>query len=330
MRIIRSVIGASDIHQLIQDHYHDFSSNTICLFEYHGLNDIYQCISGSTPYFFKIFSREDVDRQAIEAEVEIVNFLKKTGLSVAYPIAQNDGDFLLPINTPERTRFGIMFTAAEGIPIHYDKLSEREMIIIGSLISNMHSILDSMPSSPQRWKLDEHLFLDRSLELLAKYSRINPQVDLPFLQQVVKELKERIQRNANNWNWGLCHGDIYTGNIHRRNDGNLTLFDFDFCGFGWRAYDVSPLLGRFSAGISSEMEKSRKNLLDYFMRGYDHAGGFSDAEIDAIYTIFVPFRRIFNLGYLYHSLSYVWGNKLRNEQIIHDTKLLREWIDYYW
>lgn len=27
----------------------------------------------------------------------------------------------------------------------------------------------------------------------------------------MKELSDRIQENSNNWNWALCHGDIYTG-----------------------------------------------------------------------------------------------------------------------
>lgn len=49
-----------------------------------------------------------------------------------------------------------------------------------------------------------------------------------------------------------------------------------------------------------------------------------------VYQVFVPFRRIFNMGYLYDVLLNVWGNRLRNEQIIHDLRLLKEWIAYYW
>jgi hypothetical protein len=36
------------------------------------------------------------------------------------------------------------------------------------------------------------------------------------------------------------------------------------------------------------------------------------------------------MGYLYDVLLNVWGNRLRNEQIIHDLRLLKEWIAYYW
>lgn len=146
----------------------------------------------------------------------------------------------------------------------------------------------------------------------------------------MKELKVHLQAQASSWNWGLCHGDLYTGNIHKRKDGQLTIFDFDFCGYGWRAYDVSPFLGNFSAGIGDEVVDQRKRRLENFLRGYEHADGLSDAEIEAVYKIFVPFRRIFNLGYLYDTLYYVWGNKLRHNLIAHDIRLLRDWIDYYW
>jgi len=301
-----------------------------CMFEYRGLNDIYRCTNGNLSFFFKIYARKDIDQGAIEAEIEIVNHLRRSGLSVAYPIARRNGPYLLPIETPEGTRYGVLFSEAEGSPCSNDILDERETFEISHLISDMHTMLDAIPTSPKRWKLDDRLFLDHSIEILEDYNKFNPHIALSYLKDVVKELKEQIQAKARNWNWGLCHGDIYTGNIHKRNDGNLTIYDFDFCGYGWRAYDVSPFLGNFSAGIREDVVEKRKRQLENFLRGYENAGGLSDSEIEAVYKIFVPYRRIFNMGYLYDALYYVWGNRLRNELITHDTRLLHEWIEYYW
>jgi len=330
MRIVRSTIDATDILDKLRDNYSDCSREAACMFEYRGVNDIYKCTNGNLCLFFKIYARKDIDKGAIEAEIEIVNHLLQSGLSVAYPIARENGQYILPINTPEGTRYGVLFSEAEGIPCNNDMLDERETIKISSLISNMHTMLDAIPTSPKRWKLDDRLFLDQSIEILENYHSFNPHFDLHFLKDVVKELKEQIQAKAKSWNWGLCHGDIYTGNIHRRNDGNLTIYDFDFCGYGWRAYDVSPFLGMFGDGTREEVVDKRKRQLDYFLRGYKNAGGLSDSEIEAVFKIFVPFRRIFNLGYLYDVLYYVWGNRVRYNQISHETRLLREWIDYYW
>lgn len=331
MQIIRSTIAATEILNKIRDNYNDISQNAVCVFEYRGINDIYRYTNENLSFFFKIYARKDIDKDAIEAEIEIVNHLRVSGLSVAYPIASKNGQYLLPINMPEGARFGVLFSEAEGNPCSSDLMDEQEIVKISRLLSNMHTLLDTIPTSPKRWKLDSCLFLDHSIEKLEDYSKSNPHIELSFLKDVVKELKEEIHDQAKFWNWGLCHGDIYTGNIHRRNDGKLTIYDFDFCGYGWRAYDVSPFLaGSFSAGTGEGVVERRKRRLEYFLHGYKHAGGFSDAEIEAVFKVFVPFRRIFNMGYLYDALTYVWGNRLRNELIVNDTRVLHEWMIYYW
>ena len=330
MLIIRSTIAATEIQQKIRDNYSGCLLDSVCMFEYRGLNDIYRCTNGKETFFFKIYARADITKDAIEAELEIVNYLWQSGLSIAYPIAMKNEQYLLPIETPEGTKFGVLFSDAEGNSCGNDMLDQQETAEISRLISEMHTLLDALPASPKRWKLDDQLFLDRSIEILDNYSKFNPSFDLLFLKDVVKQLKLQIQENYGSWGWGLCHGDFHSGNIHRKDDGNLTIFDFDFCGYGWRAYDVSPFLGNFSAGVHEDIVDKRKRRLEYFLLGYKNAGGLSDAEIDAVYKVFVPFRRIFNLGYLYEALYYVWGNKLRDAQIAHDTRLLHEWIDYYW
>lgn len=217
MKIVRSTIAANDILKTIQDNYNDFPHDTVCMFEYRGLNDVYKCSNGNLSFFFKIYARDRLDPQEIQAEVEILNHLRHSGLPVAHPIQMQDGQYLLPIHATEKTRFGVMWSEAEGIPYHNDRLDENAIIRISYLISNMHSMLDAIPTAPHRWNLDEHLFLDHSIEILENYHQFNPFFDLAFLQQVAKELKEQIRNNAKNWNWGLCHGDIYTGNIHWSN-----------------------------------------------------------------------------------------------------------------
>jgi Ser/Thr protein kinase RdoA (MazF antagonist) len=330
MLIIRSTLAEGEISQKIRDNYSSFTVDAMCMFEYRGLNDIYKITIGNRSFFFKIYARKDIGKDTVDAEVEVVNYLKQAGLSVAYPISMLNGEYLLPIDTPEGIRYGVLFSEAEGLPCSNDKLEEREIVEIGRLISDMHTMLDAIPTPPKRWKLDEKLFLDRSMEILEDYNKFNHQIELPFLKDVTRELKKQIQTKTKGWNWGLCHGDYYTGNIHRRKDGNLTIFDFDFCGYGWRTYDVSAFLGNFSSGVGEGALEERKKRLNLFLRGYKNAGGLSDAEIEAVYKIFVPFRRIFNLGYLYDALHFVWGNSLRKNMIAHDTKLLHQWIDHYW
>jgi Ser/Thr protein kinase RdoA (MazF antagonist) len=328
--VVRSTLAETWILQEVRTHYPVFGEDARCMFEYRGLNDLYKITAGGLSCFFKIYARQGLDPQAIQAEVELVIHLNRSGFPVASPIPMSDGQYLLPIDTPEGTRHGVLFTAAEGLPCSNDSLDEQDLIQISNLASEMHTLLDAIPASPARWKLDETLFLDRSIGILEDYNLFNPLDDLPFLQQVASELKQKLLAGGGAWNWGLCHGDFYTGNLHRTQTGALTLFDFDFSGYGWRAYDVSPFLGNFSSGVGQEALEERKRRLDHFLKVYQHAGGFSDAEIEAFYTIFVPFRRIFNLGYLYHELHYVCGNSLRNNLIAADTRRLKQWVEHYW
>lgn len=330
MQIVRSTIAGDEILRVVIDRYGYSQDNALCLLEYRGVNDVYRYTNGSISSFLKIYARKDVDKEAVEGEVEVVNYLRQSGLSVAYPIPTVNEQFILPFDTPEGIRYGILFSEAEGVPCNSDALDEKEVFAIGKLLSTMHAMLDMMPTAPKRWRLDESLFLAHSMEILEQLSRFNKQVDIPFLKDVAKELKVQIRAKGADWKWGICHGDIYTGNIHRNERGELTIFDFDFCGYGWRAYDVASFLGIFGGGICAEVIDKRKRRLDSFLRGYECASSLSDSEVEAVYRVFVPFRRIFNMGYLYDALLTVWGNRLRNEQISHDLKLLKDWVGYYW
>ena len=328
LRIIRSTFAAADIGRLIQENYRDLPSDATCLFEYRGVNDIYRYTNGRRSYFLKIYARVELDKAAIEGEVEIVNHLARSGFSVADAVPRSNSEYLLSLQTPEGIRYGVLFAEAIGSPCN-EVNDEDQTVAIANLFSNLHSTLDAMSTAPSRWNLDERTFLDRSLEILGYHSQFNPQIDMRFLNEVVTELKAQIFTQGSRWNWGLCHGDAWGGNIHRNDRGVLTIYDFDFCGFSWRAYDLSIFLGLFSQGFRSDVVDLRKRRLEFFLRGYDHAGGLSDSEVEAVYKVFVPFRRIFNLGYLYDVLAYVWGNRLRDEQINQDLRRLRTWMDHY-
>lgn len=336
MHIVRSTLAAEDILQLLTRDYGYPAEGAVCMLEYRGVNDVYRYSRGELSVFLKVYARPGVDSDAVAAEVEVVNHLRRSGLSVAGAIPLLDGRTVVQLETPEGPRPAALFAEAEGAPCDNDTLDDAQTAAIGQLFATLHTALDALPASLKRWRLDEATFLDPSLELLEAYSRFDPQLDLPFLRAVVGELKTRLREESGIWNWGLCHGDLYTGNIHRNSRGNLTLLDFDFCGYGWRAYDIASFLGIFGGGVPREI-RSRSDILarrerrrEAFLRGYEVAGRLSAAEIEAVTTIFVPFRRIFNMGYLYHVLLYVWGNRLRREQIHQDLRLLKEWVGYYW
>ena len=51
-----------------------------------------------------------------------------------------------------------------------------------------------------------------------------------------------------------------------------------------------------------------------------------DIEFDNMY-LFVPFRRIFNIGTLYISMSSTWGDNWVRVSLDEDIEMLKKWVD---
>lgn len=324
---MRSIISAQDILSLIKVNYVQQDDDSLCILEYRGINDIYHYIHSNTSYFFKVYSRNYLSLIEIESEVKIINYLHNSGISVSEPILNKSNNYIITINTSEGVRYGILFSNAEGISIDNDTIGVKKIEKIGSFISKIHSILDTMEDTVNRWKLDETIFIDESMKHISELQRFH-EFDYSFVEELSKRIKVFLSQNKNQLNYGLCHGDFYTGNIHEQN-GKLTMIDFDFCGYGWRSYDIAMFIGGFSWGFNKIAIEKRQRRLDSFLKGYMVNRNISNFDIEQSYKIFIPFRRIFNMGWLYDQLLYVWGNKYRIINFNNDLKLLKEWVDHY-
>jgi Ser/Thr protein kinase RdoA (MazF antagonist) len=70
-------------------------------------------------------------------------------------------------------------------------------------------------------------------------------------------------------------GDFHGWNVHMAQDHMLTVFDFDCCGVGWRAYDIAVL--RWGARLRGK-EQAR---WPSFLCGYGEVRRLSDLNIQA-------------------------------------------------
>jgi Ser/Thr protein kinase RdoA (MazF antagonist) len=96
--------------------------------------------------------------------------------------------------------------------------------------------------------------------------------DVTFLQQAIEQARPVITALPTDTPfYGFCHGDVNSANVHVSADGALTLFDFDFCGPGWRIYDVATFL------INTPAE-----LADAFLEGYQELRPLDPQEVAAI------------------------------------------------
>ena len=79
--------------------------------------------------------------------------------------------------------------------------------------------------------------------------------------------------------WGVCWGDPHSGNSHFTTDNEITIFDFDQCGYGWRAFDIAKFLQvSLSAGIN-------RKVRDAFFAGYLKVQAISEIEINCLQAL---------------------------------------------
>lgn len=298
-----------------------------CRLYYRSLHDTYKITTANNTYYFKVYRQGIRSTEEIQAEIDLLNYLKSSGIEVAYPVAKRDGSYICQFQTINGIRFGVLYTSV-GIREFSEleetvKLNER----LGNYIATLHNAFDKYEFNINRRDLDSKLFIDDSMNTIRQFSAIHD-LDIDFLEEVAKTVKEKLDKlSTNKPQYGICHGDLYGGNLRVDSDNNPILFDFDFCGNGWRAYDISMYAFPFGMGSDLAKLEKREKRKEQFLNGYNKVRPMSKSEIDSI-ALFIPFRRIFNIGTIYITfLENTWGDATVIRNVDDDITTLKKWLD---
>ncbi|OYV48855.1 MAG: hypothetical protein B7X10_02540 [Burkholderiales bacterium 21-58-4] len=121
--------------------------------------------------------------------------------------------------------------------------------------------------------------------------------------------------------YGLCIGDVNPANFHTDNN-RITVFDFDQCGYGYRAFEI----GKFFSSIRNHGEK--QELKEAFLKGYRHIRPLSRLEqesiplfeiISVIWVMAIQVANVDRIGYKFMEKPY-WDKRLSDLQ-----KLVSHW-----
>ena len=112
----------------------------------------------------------------------------------------------------------------------------------------------------------------------------------PIVETVVRRL-ESVPRDAPLY--GLCHGDLHPANARFGESGELTLFDFDFSGFGWRMYDLTVFL--WNSFGERRPKRWRDQHWRAFIGGYKEYGRL-EPELLELVPLFLVARHIWLMG----------------------------------
>ena len=241
-----------------------------------GINHTYLINVGKEKLILRVYVKEWRSQQEIQAELELLLFLKENNISVSYPIPDKNGKYIQPINAIEGERHAVLFSFAEGETIRNP--SEEIYFSLGEMMAKIHQVtihktiprktynaqtlvgwadqtLQDFFSEPS----EELNYVDRALKIISK--KFN-EVDSIFLRQ------------------GVVHLDIWSDNFKIKNSRDITLFDFDNCGNGWLFLDLAyTIMIMFKDEPDKEIFKKK---LERFYNGYGSITSITDQEKELI------------------------------------------------
>jgi len=122
--------------------------------------------------------------------------------------------------------------------------------------------------------LDLAYLVDNSLKLIRPFLDLS---QFEYLSKIREIIYENISNlTPDNSDFGICAGDINPTNFHINKNNVITHFDFDQCGYGFRAFE----LGKFTVCLRNHELKTDKLLS--FLSGYESVRELSEYEKKAI------------------------------------------------
>lgn len=193
------------------------------------LADVYLIYLSSTTYILKVYHHGWRTKPEVDAEIKFSLHLKERDVSVAAAARPDVG----VLDAPEGERFCVLYDYVLGQSL-YQKPTEKNAQQYGELIAKLHDALDDFADT-RRPAWDENSLLHHPLGIIRPFLK---KKDREFLEKSVDLLTTRLEGLPE----GFCHGDIDPGNVLFDDKGRCKIYDFDFCGFGPRAYDLATFL----------------------------------------------------------------------------------------
>ena len=240
-----------------------------------GLSDVYLVETATKPYILKVSHHHWRSCSDIQFELELLDFLHQKYIPVAYPLKTKERKLFVTIKALEGDRYAALFPYADGtVPLGDLNLTQSE--VLGETLAKLHQKTVHFQTQAQRQPLNLDYLLDDAYQLIAPFLRDKP-TDLAYLEKAIELIKIQLQDIPQKQPfWAVCWGDPHSGNVHFTPDNNITLFDFDQCGYGWRAFDVAKFLQvSLQAGIS-------RKVRDTFLAGYQAVQPLTTTELNSL------------------------------------------------
>jgi len=252
---------------------YDLQGPVRCKYYVLGLHDNYLIDGDAGKYIFRLYRNTWRTQEEALFELELLTFLGNKDAPVATPISTNQGQLSLLIESPEGDRVGALFRYADGHAPE-NEVTVKQSLLLGQTVANIHLLTQTYDSPCARPVLDIYYLLDESIIAIEPFIDTDARDYLKVLQRKLHHIVPGLRQEAGEF--GICIGDVNLSNFHINDNNQITLFDFDQCGYGYRAFEI----GKFLSSIHSL--KSKQKIGQAFVDGYQLVRPLSQAELDII------------------------------------------------
>lgn len=296
--VTRSIVDAEALGSVIAESY-DLDGHVTCKLISKMLrsqdNDHYLIKAGDSRYVARLYQRgRHLNRQKsdYQFEMEWLHFLNKHDIRVSVPIERRDGEYLGTVAAPEGDRYLALFTFAEGKPMM--ATDEDQLFTLGQQMATIHKISNDFRTDLRRRPMDLEFLVDEPEERIRQFWAGKEDNRLKLLLASAEEARVAIMALLENEettpdSWGPIGGDFHPYNTHIDPTGNPTFFNFDLCGYGWRAYDIATFL------LNANLINHSSTYSESFFSGYYSVRPLSNNEHLAI-APFLTLRRVWLAG----------------------------------
>ena len=314
--VTTSTLSAKELGALIKDKY-PLHGNFDCKLFRTGMNHTYFLLVNETKYVLRVYSHNWRSKSEIIEELELLILLNKNDLGVSFPIPDSNGEYIQEINAPEGIRYVVLFSFAEGEKNRF--LNEENCFAIGALIAKIHKLTEN--------KVIDRISYNQKSLLELPYNYLKPFFSEEISEmEFIKNIGDYYQDNDfENLQKGSVHLDIWYDNMAVTDKGDITIFDFDFCGNGPQVLDVGYFCFQlFHIETEKEVYEQKKKQ---FLEGYQSIKRLSENELNFIPKAGLAVL-VFYLGV--QAKRFDWSNIFLSENYLKMFYIgrLKSWIAY--
>jgi Ser/Thr protein kinase RdoA (MazF antagonist) len=266
-----------------------FDKGSLFDFRY-SANAIYTFKQQGTRRFMRLTWTGDRSVEQLEAELDYLIYLKRSGFPVAGPIESRGGNLVENVSNSYGEFNAVTFSESNGVCLDIAELTDAQLKAWGRLVARLHTSARAYQPSTEfqrpGWE-----------QVIERYASWLP-VNMPYAKKYLDEAVIWLQTLPTTpSHYGLIHWDFEPDNITWQGT-DIEVFDFDDAAYFWFPADIAFAFD----SVLEEKPESARHIIAQFLTGYSDIDSLDTHGYESLY-LFIRLMRVFKTARIIHAYA---------------------------